>query len=395
MFSIKGLSGSDLEAVRKHLVSKEISKNSVLYEYGAEASAMYFVESGAFKLVERKAQDGRDDLVMSVVKPGGFFGEEALLNEDSRYQHTAVAIETTLVYELSRSSMQKLMTSSMSTGTKILLGISRNYREAVIVPEQQGRLIVFYAPKDGVGKTTLAVNTAVKLAMAKKKVAFIDCDLQFGDSPVYLGLAPLPNIGRLVQLEEHLLYNRIKLYLHQKWGMDILLSPDLPQESEIITRSNLNHIIMEVSKNYDYVVIDCPSHLDEHSLLLWDSAERLVFVSSPELAGLTRLHRLMKVLARLDYPKEKFLSLVNRLRPDQADFVKEFEKLVPENTYKISENIPLAQSAQLSGTPWTIQEPESNLARDLNPLIDSLLGKTKQKMERGGIFSRLKSIFAG
>ena len=170
MFSIKGLSDVDLEILRKHLVRREVSKRSVIFEDGKKAASLFFLESGAVKLVQKKAQtDSLDDVVMSVIKPGGFFGEEALLGEVPNYLSTAIAMEASILLELSRESLQALMSASMSTGTKVLLGISKNYREAIVVTESMATTIVFYSPKDGVGKTSLAINTAVALARAGKR----------------------------------------------------------------------------------------------------------------------------------------------------------------------------------------------------------------------------------
>ena len=54
-----------------------------------------------------------------------------------------------------------------------------------------GRVVTFFSPKGGVGRTTLAVNFAVAAATELgKRVALVDGGLQFGDVGVLLNLNP-------------------------------------------------------------------------------------------------------------------------------------------------------------------------------------------------------------
>ena len=61
------------------------------------------------------------------------------------------------------------------------------------------KVITVFGAKGGLGKTTLAVNLAVKLAESRKKVALIDLDLQFGDVNIYLDIDPVDTIFELAQ----------------------------------------------------------------------------------------------------------------------------------------------------------------------------------------------------
>ena len=395
MFTIKGMSSAERGVIRKYLVGREVAKNAVLYHTDRPAEGMFFIESGAVKLVERKASDGRDDTVVCIIKPGQFCGEESLLAEEARYLHTAVTIEHCQVFEFTRKSLQELMSASMTLGTKILLGISRNYRDAIIAPQQDGRILVCYSPKDGEGKTTMAVNLAARLAREGRRTVLLDADLQMGNAHVMLGLNSAPNLSRLVQLEEHLQFDRIKMYMQKGNGVDLLAAPDVPQESELVTRSNLNQVLSELTKNYDDVIVDCQSHVDENTLLLWDNADRILVLSRPDLAGLTRLHRLMRVFTRLDYPQDKFLFIANKVEPACMELIPEYRKIAGDKLVEVPRCDAVFQQALSAGKPAVLGPIPENLQKALDQIMAIFQGTVVPPAEKGGIFSRLKSLFAG
>src|SRR2546423_13280608 len=58
--------------------------------------------------------------------------------------------------------------------------------------QELGKVIVAFSTKGGVGKSVVATNTAAVLATHREgRVALVDCDLQFGDVAVLLGISPL------------------------------------------------------------------------------------------------------------------------------------------------------------------------------------------------------------
>ena len=75
------------------------------------------------------------------------------------------------------------------------LAAARDRRDRHARPRRaadDGRVITFFSPKGGVGRTTLAVNLAVAMASEHRhsRVALIDGSLQFGDVGVLLNLNP-------------------------------------------------------------------------------------------------------------------------------------------------------------------------------------------------------------
>ncbi|EKD83948.1 MAG: hypothetical protein ACD_39C00340G0001 [uncultured bacterium] len=396
MLAIKDLSQADRDLIFKNMTRKSFERNEVLYREGYECNGMFFVEMGALKLVSRKATDGRDDVILGVVKAGGFCGEVALLRDEALYEDTAVTLEPSVVHELTREGLQKIMLESMTTGTKLLLGITRSIREAISAPQTQelARIVAFVSPKDGVGRTTTATHLARFLAAAGKRTILIDCDMQFGDANVHMGLMAQPHMARLVQIEERLVFDSIKRYFQISGGVSMLASPNQPQESEFVSRSNLNQIILECARNCDYLILDVPSHIDDLSILLWDLSDLMVFVTEGNISSLTRLKRLMLAVSRLDYPAEKYLGVVNFYSDSQAEYLDNLRTIIPGRWHTIARADAAFSEALLRGIPVWHVDPQIRAVNDLQQLCRQILGKAPHTQDKGGVFSRIKSWFA-
>lgn len=395
MFALKGFSDSDFELLRRFLVRVEMPKGGVLIKQGETANRLFFIEDGSVKLVQRPSVDGGDDVMIGAVKAGGFFGEEALLRENQHYLHTAVALENTVAMTLNQEGLQALMVESIGVGTKLLLALSKTYREALATPETMGKVLTFYSPKGGAGTTTLAVNLAVMLARTRKRVLLVDADLHFGNANLLVGAPQNPNLARLVQMETRLVTERIRHFISRRFEVDFLFSPEFPQEAELISRTNLNQILRALGPAYDYVVLDTGSVIDDHTLLTWDLADVITLVGTPDLAGVTRFFRLFKVLGRLNFPKEKLAILVNRYDDSRKSFVDEYAKLPAAMVATVVDDVEAVTRAAFDGSPMVESSPQGKATGDLRRFLTLLVGEeATANLNRGGIFSRLRSLFS-
>src|SRR5579875_3252327 len=67
-----------------------------------------------------------------------------------------------------------------------------------------GHVVTVFSAKGGVGKTTIAVNTAAYLQRLGAKTLLVDLDLMFGDVGICLQLPPTTSIMDLVAMTGHL-----------------------------------------------------------------------------------------------------------------------------------------------------------------------------------------------
>src|SRR5207245_6793095 len=91
-----------------------------------------------------------------------------------------------------------------------------------------GKIITFFSPKGGVGRTTIATNLAVALHQAtEKSVVLVDGSLAFGDIAVILNMSPkAKTIADLIGSSEQADADVVESILVQhSTGIKVMLAP--------------------------------------------------------------------------------------------------------------------------------------------------------------------------
>jgi len=97
--------------------------------------------------------------------------------------------------------------------------------------EKKARIIAVTSGKGGVGKTSVATNLAIEMAMEGKRVIVFDADLSLANIDVLLGLRPQYNLHHVINGEKNI--------------EDILISGPhgiriIPASSGIVSLANLS-----------------------------------------------------------------------------------------------------------------------------------------------------------
>lgn len=118
---------ADLVAFARLVRERRESRGSLILSQGDRGDALFLIRSGQVK-VSVVADDGRE-VILSVLGPGNFFGELALLDDAPRSAHVT-AMEDTVLLQLHREDFRNRLTLSPELSISLLRELSQRLRRA-------------------------------------------------------------------------------------------------------------------------------------------------------------------------------------------------------------------------------------------------------------------------
>jgi pilus assembly protein CpaE len=230
------------------------------------------------------------------------------------------------------------------------------------------RIIAVVSPKGGSGKTAVSSNLAVALAQrAPGKVVVVDFDIQFGDLGTALALNPqhtLADLARTTQIDA----TTVKLFLTPyDPGLYVLAGADDPADADSVGPDHVSLVLHLLGQNFDYVVVDTPAGLDEHTLAAIERATDLLMVSSMDVTSIRSLRKAIDALDSIGVTTARQLVL-NRANAkvglDSSD-IEDALGMPIACSISSSREIPLSLNM---GTPVVLSEPRSAVAKELQQL---------------------------
>jgi pilus assembly protein CpaE len=194
-----------------------------------------------------------------------------------------------------------------------------------------GRVISFFGAKGGVGTTMLAVHLAIFLVRQHgKKVLLIDHKQQLGHVALYLGLKDtqyhfeelLRNADRL---DSELLNGFI---VRHRSGLDIIASPEMSGSPHEATSDEFERVMDFLRREYDFVLIDSSASYQATRNALIEQSDEVFIVSTPDVAALRDLARMVEQLSLSESSTNKLRLVVNRSTASDSVTPEQIEKTV-------------------------------------------------------------------
>jgi flagellar biosynthesis protein FlhG len=191
-------------------------------------------------------------------------------------------------------------------------------------PRRHTRVIAVAGGKGGVGKTCVAVNLGMTLAMEGNSVVLLDADLGLANVDVLLGLQPQYNVSHLLEGQCTLK----DLELEAAHGLKVI--PATSGTRRMAQLSTVEHgSLVRAFDDYpdppDFLLIDTAAGLSDSVTLFSSAADEVVVVVCDEPASLTDAYALIKVLGR-EYGVTRF-NVVANMVASQDEGRRLFEKL--------------------------------------------------------------------
>jgi pilus assembly protein CpaE len=179
----------------------------------------------------------------------------------------------------------------------------------------RGRVVSFFSPKGGVGRTTMAVNVAVAAAAEMHlRVVVVDASLQFGDVGVLLNMSPKNNtiadvVRELTGGDADAIDGMI--FDHSS-GVRVLLAPASPEQAEMVTPEHVTTIINALRATHDLVVVDAWPWLNDTTITFLDQSDVIIALLTLEISNIKNLRQFLEVSETLGYGEDKLRLVLNR-----------------------------------------------------------------------------------
>ena len=257
-------------------------------------------------------------------------------------------------------------------------------------------VIVITSGKGGVGKTTTAANVGTGLAQINKKVVLIDTDIGLRNLDVVMGL------------ENRIVYNLVDVVegncrieqalIKDKKYPDLRLLPSAQtRDKTAVSPEQMQELIDELRKSYDYILLDCPAGIEQGFKNAIAGADRALVVTNPEVSAIRDADRIIGLLEANGIKNVDLI--VNRIRMDMVkkgdmmtvDDVRELLAVnligvVPDDEHIV---ISTNQGAPLVGSDCQAGQAYANICR-------RVVGEDVPFLNlevKGGLFARLKELF--
>lgn len=266
------------------------------------------------------------------------------------------------------------------------------------------RVITITSGKGGVGKSNLAVNLAIQLRKAGKRVVIFDADFGLANVEVMFGAIPKYNLSDLIyrgkSIREIITPGPMEIGFISG-GSGVIGLNNLYREQIMY----LVKAIGELNDVADFIIIDTGAGISDQVLEFVMASPEVLLVSTPEPSSLTDSYSLLKAL----YKNPNFISggttihvVANKImsaEDGQAVYDKlnsvvsqflhgslNFLGMIPQDT-------ALERAVRQQKTV-SLQEPNSNSAKAFEVLCRNLLNNEHNQVQiKWGISQLFSNIF--
>lgn len=328
----------------------------------------------------------------SYATPEGFAAARALTRRHPSAGFVLVvdAIDTPLLQQALRAGVRDVV--ALGAGERALRQSIHDVGEAVaaavnrfaaVDATHEGRVLVSFSTKGGVGKSVVSTNLAVALALEHPgRVVLVDADLQFGDVGVLLGLPPdqtvLEAAGAIETADTTLLDGL--LATHEESGLRVLCAPADPGSGDSVSAEAMVEIVRLLRTMFDFVVIDMAPHFNDVVLALLEEADEVLLVASMDVPSVKNLKVGIQTLDLLSIAGSKLKLVLNRANARVNLDVSDVEKaLGVDAEFRVPSDIAVPQAVN-RGVPIVLDRPRSPAALALRELARTIDGSASTEI---------------
>jgi pilus assembly protein CpaE len=246
-------------------------------------------------------------------------------------------------------------------------------------PARNGKVIMCFSSKGGVGKTTLACNIAVTLQnlLGGHRVALIDANTQAPNISPMLDLRPTRWLRDAILEYKRLDSELIKeLMTEHSSGLHVLAHSSEDPLGLDFSEDQLSKILLVSKGTYEWTVVDTFPLLSSLNLSLMDLSDEIVLVTEAVVPALRSARYNLEMLTKAGYGDNKLRVALNRYSNYKGNVAID---LVSETlNWPIKTVIPYDSSVTIAantGNALVEMFPDKAVSIAITNLVDNLIGK--------------------
>jgi pilus assembly protein CpaE len=263
------------------------------------------------------------------------------------------------------------------TGYELVTRLQAVHQAAALADNAgSARMITVFAPKGGVGKTTIAFNLAVAIGQLGHRTVLIDGSLQFGDMRAVLKV-PLETPSLLDLPTDRIQESDLQDVLwRDPSGIDILLAPPRVEMAEMVTVRDLEKTLSLLRRVYAFVIVDTPAVVNDINLSFLDASDTILEVVTYDSTTIHSTMVMADAFRMIGYPPTKVRYLVNRADSQGGIDPAVLERALgrrPE--HYVRSGGALVVNANNEGIPFVLADPAAAISQDMMRTAGELVGR--------------------
>lgn len=272
---------------------------------------------------------------------------------------------------------------SNSAQIEELIPLLKNVAEEKVASRNLGELLVFMNTKGGSGASTIALNSAIKMAKQNpEQVLLLDLDLQFGVVNDYLSISPTYSmtdaLANVADLDEVSLGTFVTKH---ESGLHILSFKRENSHENYEKAKHLNKLMPLLREHYSFVIVDLSRGLDRLFAPVLAPATKVFLIAQQNLVAIKNTTQMVRLLSfEFGINKEQMEIIVNRYEKRQSIRLKDIQGTVGDITVHVVPNeFKVALESANLGRPFIEAKKSSSISKSISRFVASFAPQSEQK----------------
>jgi Flp pilus assembly CpaE family ATPase len=292
-----------LRLLARRFRQADIPSGGIVLDIGELNECIYFVAEG---LCESTVAAGAPSSWVQKLPAGEMFGLASAMLE-TRQPTAVMAVEPSVVYYLTRQAVRSALQEvpgAVEELERLAAQVLESHRQSqlratsTLLPRTDAVVIPVYSASGGSGRTTIALNLAAALAAeAPGTVLLVDLSLPYTQACLMANLIPTGSLATTDRfgssgVEQALLSSA----LYHPNGMMVLPAATRAEEAELVTPRVVAETLAALKGKFSFIVVDMAVPLTEVAVTVFDKAQQVVLVLTPDLSAIRGAGEAVKIL---------------------------------------------------------------------------------------------------